>query len=52
MYKDNYNDFHYSIIINDKEEIVRLINSSSFGNINIWKFHSGELLKKIQVSNN
>ena len=42
---------HMSIIINKKKEIIKLIESCCDGNIRIWNFHSGILLKKIKVSN-
>ena len=48
---DNNNQSHCSIIINDKEEIIKLIESCYDGNIRIWNFHSGELLKKIKIAN-
>ena len=51
-YNDNDNNRHCSIIINKKEEVVKLIDSSFDGNIRIWDFHSGQLLNKIKVSNN
>ena len=41
-----------SIVINNKEEIVKLIESSYEGNIRIWDFHAGFLLKIIKVKNN
>jgi len=50
IYNDNDCNCHDSIIINDKEEIIKLIESSEDGNIRIWNFHSGELIKKIKVS--
>ena len=46
--KDNNND-HYSIIIKQEKEITKLIESSCDGNIRIWNFHSGILLKKINI---
>ena len=49
-YYDNNNKCHYSIIINDDEKIIKLMESSFDGNIRIWDFHSGELLKKIKLS--
>ena len=49
-YDENDNKFHNSIIINSREDIVKLIESSCSGNIVIWNFHSGELLKRIRVS--
>jgi surface protein len=41
---------HCSIIINSKETIIKLIESSYDGNIRIWNFHSGLMLKKINVN--
>ena len=48
-YNDNDKIFHNSIIINNLEEIVKLIESSCSGNVRIWNFHSGQLLNKIKV---
>ena len=36
-------------MVNKKEEIIKLIESSIDGNIRIWNFHSGELIKKIEA---
>ena len=36
--------------MNDNEQIIKLIESCYDGNIRIWNFHSGELIKKIKVS--
>ena len=47
-YEDIYS--HKSIIINDKEKIIKLIDSSDSGYISIWNFHSGELLKEILIN--
>ena len=44
------NKIHYSVIIHESEQLVKLIESSGDGNIRIWNFHSGNLLKKINVS--
>ena len=41
---------HKSIIINDKGKIIKLIESNNYGYINIWNFHSGELLKEILIN--
>ena len=41
---------HYSVIAHESEQMVKLIESSGDGNIRIWNFHSGNLLKKINVS--
>ena len=38
---------HSSIIVNNINDIIRLIESSDDGNIRIWNFHTGELLNKI-----
>ena len=49
-YNDKDNNKHYSVIIIEKNKITELIESSYDGTIRIWNFHSGELLKKIQIS--
>ena len=51
-YYDNESSEHISIIINNKEEIVKLIESSQEGSVRIWNFHSGELLNKISLGIN
>ena len=51
-YYDNMNEGHHSSIINENENAVQLIESCIDGNIRIWDFHSGYLLKKIRVSEN
>ena len=38
------------VLINDKEEIIKLIDSCEDGNIRIWNFYSGILLKKIKIN--
>ena len=50
-YCDYDNKAHLSIKININEDIVKMIESSLDGNIRIWNFHSGLLLKKIKVNN-
>ena len=50
-YSAKDNSGHFSIIINDIEDEIKIIESSCDGNIRIWDFHSGELLNKIKVSN-
>ena len=45
--EEEIND-HYRIIIN-KEELIKMIESSCDGNIRIWDFHSGLLLQKIFI---
>ena len=49
-YNDNSMTSHCSIIINDNEEIIKLIESCWDWNIRIWNFHSGKLLKKIKTN--
>ena len=51
-YSDNYNNNHLSIIINNNEEEVRLIESCYDGNIRIWDFYGGFLLNKIKIGDN
>ena len=43
--------FHCSIIIYKEQNKVKMVESSTDGNIRIWNFHSGILLKTINVSN-
>ena len=45
---DNIKENHISFIINIKEENEKIIDASEAGNIRIWEFHSGTLLKKIK----
>ena len=52
IYDDNDNKGHYSIIIYNKNNIIKLIESSDDRNIRIWNFYSGELLNKIKISKN
>ena len=51
-YNDNDKRRHYSLIINEEDTIIKLIDSSCDGNIRIWNFHSGELLNKINIEEN
>ena len=52
-YEDINNDkCHRSIIIYENDKLTNLVESSMDGNIRIWDFHSGILLKKIYVNNN
>ena len=48
--KDNDNNCHFVAIINKIEESVNIIESCDDGNIRIWDFFSGELIKKIKVN--
>ena len=47
--EDGDKEDHDSIIIIN-EEITKILESSEDGNIRIWNFHSGILLKKISIS--
>jgi WD40 repeat protein len=48
-YCDNDNKHHDSVVINNKEDIIKLIDSCKDGVIRIWNFHSGLLINKIKV---
>ena len=48
-YHDKDKITHNNIIIYDKEEIIKLIESATDGKIRIWNFHSGKMLYKINV---
>ena len=50
IYYDNNNRGHYCAIINNYENIIQLIESSTDGKIRIWNFHSGLLLKVLDIS--
>ena len=49
-YCDNDNKHHDSVVINNNEDIIKLIDSCKDGVIRIWNFHSGLLLKKVKIS--
>ena len=49
---NNENNGHFSLMINECQDILKLIDSSENGSIGIWDFHSGELLSKIQLEIN
>ena len=49
-YCDNDKGAHVSIIINDNNKQIQLIESSYDGNIRIWNFYTGILLNKIKIS--
>ena len=48
-YSDNDEGAHSSIIINAQEDIIKIIESSVNGNIRVWNFHTGKLLKIIKI---
>ena len=48
-YKDKYNPFHRNAIVNDYDEVLKLIESSSDGYVRVWDFHKGDLIKRILV---
>jgi WD40 repeat protein len=50
-YYDNDNEGHLGFIISKNEGIIRLIESCIDGNIRIWDFHKGFLIKKININN-
>ena len=47
-YCDCINEGHQSIVINENNNKIELIESS-FGTIRVWDFHSGNLLNKIKT---
>ena len=49
-YTDNDFNDHSNIIIYYKNEDLQLIETCSDGNIRIWNFNSGELIKKIKIN--
>ena len=49
-YCDNDKSNHHNIVINQKEELIKLIESGGDGNIRIWNFHTGLLLNKINTN--
>ena len=49
-YYECYNGAHFSFIVDDKEEIIKLIDSCEDGHIRIWNFDTNILLNKIQIS--
>jgi WD40 repeat protein len=51
LYCDNDKSAHDCVIINNFENVTKLIESSDDGNIRIWNFHTGKLLNKIKVCN-
>ena len=51
IYNDNANFNHYSIIFNNSEQVIKMIESSDDDIIRIWNFHSGELLNRIKLNN-
>ena len=50
LYDDKGKGYHFSIIVISNEEVLKLIESCEDGQIRIWHFHSGSLLKKIKVT--
>ena len=43
---------HDSIVINNNNEIIKLIESCGDGFVRIWKFHSGEMIGKVSTGKN
>ena len=50
IYNDNDYNYHDSVIINNNEKIIKMIESSGDGNIRIWDFHEAKLISKIRVN--
>ena len=50
IYNDGTYFNHNSVVINSKEDIVKLIESCNDGNIRIWNFHSAQLLNIIHIT--
>jgi len=51
-YYDKDDNGHYSFIINEKDFIIKLIESSKNGYIRIWNFDSGDLISKFNLKCN
>ena len=49
IYEDLEDSYHMSILIDNSEEIIKMIESSCSGRIFVWNFHSGELIKIIDA---
>ena len=52
IYDDSDYDYHISLIINNINDKIHLIESSIGGFIRVWDFHSAILLKKIDIKSN
>ena len=44
--KVNNHRYHFSLIIDDSENVTKLYDSTSHGNIKIWNFHTGIVFRK------
>lgn len=42
--------YHDSIIVDDRDDIIKLIESSGIGRIRIWEFHTSKLIKVINIA--
>ena len=51
IYNDKMKVHHYTMVIIDNEEIIKLLDTSHLF-IRIWNFHTGDLLDSIIISNN
>ena len=47
---DSYTYYHEDIIIKDINNKIKLIECYGDGNVRIWNFHSGIILKKIKIT--
>ena len=49
-YDEGNEDIHIHLIILEKDNIIKLIDSCYDGYLRIWNYHSGDLLNKIKVN--
>jgi WD40 repeat protein len=49
-YNDNNSKYHHTVVVYDKDETTKLIESCLDGNVRIWDFHKGNLLNKIATN--
>ena len=49
-YSDKDSGTHLSVLINDNDNLLKLIESCFDGKIRIWNFHTGKLLTEIKVN--
>ena len=48
-YKDNNEVTHLGFLIHETKNVINLIESGFDGNIRLWNFHTGDLIKKIRI---
>ena len=49
IYNDNSKGSRISVIVKNYENFIKLIESSHYGSVRIWDFHSASLLNKIKI---